>query len=747
MKLSIILVHYHAKTVLYDCIRSIVKSKPKTSYEIIVVDNDDVKVIETELHKKFSKVKYIQAPGNLGYGKGNNLGIENASGEYIYILNPDTVVQGGSIDKLVNFLKTNKKVGIVSPMLYDEKDNVYPLQGTSELTPIQGIFALSFLNRVFPSNPVSKKYWLKDIDRTKPFEVDVVPGSALLLKKDLFNKIGGFDKNFFLYFEETDFCRRAKKPGLKLFILPDAKITHYWAVSTPPSKRISKIFAESRFYYFKKNYGILNAFLVEFFARLNKWNVALFTVLILGTFLRFYKIQDNIIFNGEMGYDYTTIKNFVESSTIPLIGPRTSHEWFFIGPIFYWIFALLLPIFNYSVLTGAYFFAIIGILSIYTIYYYIAKLFGKKVGLISSFLLSFSPLWVKLSRDARYNALTAILFVPFYYYLVKSIENKGLPAGRQGKSLLTTGLILGIMFSFFPSPILLLPGAMVVLFIYRKLIQKKYLLYGLFGIIVPNITYIYYNITHNFEILTNLMSWIPYRVLGFVGLYPKNTVTGNVLRDNLTGLYTFFQQSYLSLPNFFSAILFLIGLIYLLIGFKKSRELKVLTILFAVSYVGLFLHGSPPQHYYLVIFPIPLIVLSLLLNDLSKKYSWFTILVLGALLSYNLKYYFSNKWFYIDNQKVSIDMYYVPYSLQLKATDYILQDAGAQEFSLSRVGKYDYFDNDFSLNYQYLLKINGARLNNDANLRYTIYEDTKQIPENEDVHWEENLAIIKNENK
>lgn len=740
MILSIILVHYRAKKVLYDCIRSILKSTPKITYEIIVVDNDDVKTIGPSIRKTFPKVKYVIASGNLGYGEGNNLGVETALGEYVYILNPDTVVRSGSIDKLVNFLKIDKKVGIVSPTLYDEKDNVYPLQGTSELTPMRGIFALSFLNKLFPNNAISQKYWLRNIDRTKPFEVDVVPGSALLLKKALFNKIGGFDKNFFLYFEETDFCKRAKKLGLKLFILPDAKITHYWAVSTPPSKRISKIFARSRFYYFKKNFGILNALLVEFFARVNKWNLALFTVLILGTFLRSYKIQDNLIFNGEIGYDYTTIRNFVESSTIPLIGPRTSHEWFFIGPIFYWIFAILLPLFNYSVLTGAYFFAVVGILSIYTTYYYITKLFGKKTGLISSFLLSFSPLWVTLARDARYNALTAILFVPFYYYLVKSIGNKG-------KSLFTVGLLMGIMFSFFPSPILLLPGALVVLFVYRKLILRKYLVHGLLGIIIPNVTYIYYNITHNFEILTNLVSWIPYRILGFVGLYPKNTVTGSVLRDNLTGLYTFFQASYFSSSNVFGIILFLIGLIYLFINFKKSRGIKILTILFAVSYIGLFLHGSPPQHYYLVIFPVPLIVLSLILNDLSKKYLWLTILIFGILLSYNFKYYFSDKWFYINSHKVSTDMYYVPYSLQLRVAQFITNDSNGKEFALSRVGPNDEFRADFSLNYQYLLKIKGAKLNNEAKLRYTIYEDTKQIPEGQKIHWEENLAIVKNENK
>ena len=182
-------------------------------------------------------------------------------------------------------------------------------------------------------------------------------------------------------------------------------------------------------------------------------------------------------------------------------------------------------------------------------------------------------------------------------------------------------------------------------------------------------------------------------------------------------------------------------------NFKKSREIKVLTILFVVSYIGLFLHGSPPQHYYLVIFPVPLIVLSLILYDLSKKYLWLAFFILGMLLTSNLMYFFSDKWFYIDSKQVSDDLYYVPYSLQLRVAKFIVMDSEGREFALSRVGTSDYFANDFSLNYQYLLKLIGSRLNSQSKLRYTIYEDTEQIPEDKKVHWEENLAIIKDENK
>lgn len=449
-------------------------------------------------------------------------------------------------------------------------------------------------------------------------------------------------------------------------------------------------------------------------------------------------LQRNLIFNGEMGYDYMTIRNFVENGQIPLIGPRTSHEWFFIGPLFYWIFGLLMPIFHYSVLVGTYFFAIVGVVSILVCYWVIKSLFGQKAGLISSFLLSFSPLWVSLTRDARFNAMTAVLFFPFYYFLVKATRDKG-------KSLLTLGVILGIMFSFFPSPILLLPGTVVVIFIYRKQIKKKYFIPGILGFLIPNIPYLIYNSIHKFEILGNLFAWIPYRILGFFGLYPKNTVTPHILQNNLTGLYTFFQQSYLYESNILIFILSLAVVMYAISKARKNISLAILLILAGVSYLGLFLHGDPPQHYYLVIFPVPIILLSLFIERLSQKFIWLSILVVGYLLLSNLMFYFSKNWFYVNSVKMSGDMNYVPYGLQLKVADYIARDTGSNNFNLARVGPSDYFGDNFSLNYQYLLKNLGKKVDKSAPIRYTIYEDTSALPKNEKIFWIENIAVSKNE--
>lgn len=259
ISVSIIIVQYHVRDELFDCIQSIIDSKPKATYEIIVVDNDEVKTLKKDLLKKFPKVKYIPNE-NKGYGQGNNVGAKHAKGDYLFFLNPDTIVFKNTVDELVNFIKKNKKVGLVAPFLLHEDKKPFE-QGTKKLTPLRAIFALSIINKFFPNNQIAKNYFIQwDTIETK--EVAVVPGTALMIKKELFTSLEGFDEHFFLYFEEFDLCKRIQAKGYKLFIEPKAKIIHLWERSTKKRNDINKIFNESRFYYFKKtlwhHYCIVN---------------------------------------------------------------------------------------------------------------------------------------------------------------------------------------------------------------------------------------------------------------------------------------------------------------------------------------------------------------------------------------------------------------------------------------------------------------------------------------------------------
>jgi len=242
-KVSIIIVQYRNKKVLKDCLNSI-KKNVIIKHQVIVVDNDQ---------------------NNIGFGAGCNKGSKIAKADYLFFLNPDTIVLKNCIEKLVQFLEIHPKASAAAPLLLDKNKNAYPIHGTNNLTPLRGIFALSFINKYFQDNPISQKYWINVTGLTKPIKVQVLPGSAFLIRKQIFENFNGFDENFFLYFEESDLFYRLTQGNHSLFILPSAKLIHLWGKSTPKSAKIRKIFNQSRFYYFKKHFGLLKALLVELF--------------------------------------------------------------------------------------------------------------------------------------------------------------------------------------------------------------------------------------------------------------------------------------------------------------------------------------------------------------------------------------------------------------------------------------------------------------------------------------------------
>jgi len=738
-EISVVIVHYGHGGEVFECLDKlqIIKNKFKSS-EFILVDNNEQKLEKKKIKKNYPWISYLEPSKNLGWGGGRNFGIKHSSGKYIFSLDSDILIDYKSFIHLIKILEKNKKIGMVSPRLKNITGS-YHSEISQELTPPRGIVFHSFLNKLFPGNSVSKNFLMVTRSREKSGYVDVLQLGGFAIRREAYDQMGGFDENIFLYFEENDVGKMLKKLGWKLYFDTKAQVTHLESRGTEKrSDKVKKIFENSRYYYFKKHFGILNAIVIESFARFNKTYLALILIMSFAAFLRFYRLPQNMPFNGEIGYDYMTIRNYFVNHQIPLIGPRTSHEWFFIGPIFYWMFEILLPLFNWSPAVGAYFFAIVGVISILVCYMTIKSLFGQKAALISSFLLLFSPLWAQLFRDARFNAMTAVLFFPFYFLLVKSIKDKG-------RSLFLVGLILGIMFSFFPSPILLIPGSIVVLLIYRKNIQKKYLWHYPLGLLIPNIPYLIYNATHGFQILINLAAWIPYRILGFVGLYPKNTVSPHILQSNISGLYTFFQSSYSTNNNILIFCLVISVLIFTITSIRKNLPLKVLMILSSVSYLGLFLHGDPPEHYYLVIFPVPIILLSLFLEKISIKFIGIAVVIVAYLLTINFQFYFSDKWFYLDESRISYDGNYLPFAIQEDVAKYIVIDSGSRPFSIARVGPYDQFGENFSLNYQYLLWNLGKLPDKSASLKYTIYEDTSGLSNAPNIYWTHGIAVTKNE--
>ena len=353
-----------------------------------------------------------------------------------------------------------------------------------------------------------------------------------------------------------------------------------------------------------------NKFLIPF---------AVILITLLAGFLRFYRFSPNLIFNGEMGTDYINVWNMLHGDRTWLIGPRTSHEWFFIPPLAYWIYTVVMFIGKMSPVSINIFWGIIGSLSVPISFYYIKKLFDNKVALISSFLIAVSPAFLVQTRDARYNLVVSILFLPYLYYLKKSLDDKG-------KSLLKLGLVLGLMMSFFPSPILLIPAAAASLAFFKVKPKLKCIGKFILGFLIPNITFFIYEIGNKFEITTKLLTWVPYRILGFFGLYPKNTVDSVIVSQNTASIYKFVSSLFSLKIGMMAGSLFIlltIGLIYFSWKNYKNRKKEIsyflLLINLLVCGIGLFIHGNPPSHYYYTIYVVPLIFGAYFLTKLFKK--------------------------------------------------------------------------------------------------------------------------------
>lgn len=447
-------------------------------------------------------------------------------------------------------------------------------------------------------------------------------------------------------------------------------------------------------------------------------------VVLLGLFMCFYRLIPNMQFSGEMGRDYMDIWRMIHGGYSYLIGPRTSHEWLYLSPEVYWIYAIFLLLFNYNPVVINVVSALAGVGGVVICYFVIKKLFGKSVAIISSFLLAVSPAWLNMIRASRYNLLAAILFFLYLLYLRDSIADKG-------KSLFRLGLIQGLTMSSFPSPIMYIPATIVGFLFYKVKPRLKYILLFFLGFAIPNIPFLIYEVGNKFKILIPFLEWIPYRILGFVGLYHKNNVNSTIIYQNFASLYHFFANaffSYESIPSLILFTLLAIGTIFLLFKFKKKTKLEMpfylLTITLIVYYLAIFVHGNPPAHYYYGIFPLPVVLAAYVFSKLFKK----RLVLVTATLILGLAGVFSlltTKWFFVDQKPINYDENFVAYKSQLKLVDTIYKDSDGAPFKIKRIGVNDQFQYYFAENYIFLLTTKGAKIQNDAEILYTIIEGAK----------------------
>lgn len=255
MDISVVIVTHNCATFITLCIGSLLFSGAHLDLEIIAVDNaSDDKTVEL-LRTGFPSVKIIQNTENIGFTKANNLGIKEAKGRYIFILNSDTELSGGSLDEMVGFLDKNPCCGILGPKLLDREGKIQLSCRAFPSYSAAFFNRYSLLTRMFPHSKYADIYLKANCSHDTIQEVDWVSGAAMVIRKECLLDIGNFDEAFFLYCEDTDICKRANNKGWKVFYYPQLYFTHFIGGTIRRTSFYSILWHhQSIWYYYKKHF-------------------------------------------------------------------------------------------------------------------------------------------------------------------------------------------------------------------------------------------------------------------------------------------------------------------------------------------------------------------------------------------------------------------------------------------------------------------------------------------------------------
>ena len=311
MDLSIIIVNYNVKEFLQNLLHSAEKASSRISKEIIVIDNasDDGSV--DIIKQKFPTVKLIINKNNIGFGSANNQGLKIAQGKYILFINPDCIVSENTFDKMISFFNEHPDCGLAGCKILNSDGSLQLACRRSFPGPWTSFTKVTGLSNLFPGSRIFARYNLTYLDENRIHEVDAVSGSFMMIKRDAYEKVGGFDDQFFMYGEDLDLCYRVQKAGFKVYYVPDTQIIHYKGESTKRSNLDeTKLFYDAMHKFVKKHlssFPIVELILrtaigfTKLFAFLGKRKLALLTAL-----------ADFVFFNFSLFLAEKVYKNYTE---------------------------------------------------------------------------------------------------------------------------------------------------------------------------------------------------------------------------------------------------------------------------------------------------------------------------------------------------------------------------------------------------------------------------------------------------
>ncbi len=268
MKLSVVIVNYNVKYFLEQCLYSVAKAGTGIEMEVFVVDNNSVDGSVEMLRQKFPSVKVIANTVNTGFSKANNQAIRESSGEYVLLLNPDTLVEEDTFIKVIGFMDQHPDAGALGVKMIDGTGKFLPESKRGLPTPSVAFFKMTGLSGLFPKSKLFGRYHLGFLDQNKTWTVDVLAGAFMWLRRSVLEKTGLLDEDFFMYGEDIDLSYRITRAGYKNYYFPETRIIHYKGESTKKSSvNYVFVFYNAMVIFAKKHFSPGNASVFTFLIR------------------------------------------------------------------------------------------------------------------------------------------------------------------------------------------------------------------------------------------------------------------------------------------------------------------------------------------------------------------------------------------------------------------------------------------------------------------------------------------------
>jgi len=260
MKLSVIIVNYNVEHFLEQCLYSVRRAMQGLEVEVFVVDNNSIDGSNRMVKKKFPEITLIENKDNRGFSVANNQGIKLSKGEYVLLLNPDTVVEDDTFSSIIDFMDEHPEAGALGVKMVDGSGNFLPESKRGLPTPEASFYKMFGLSKLFPKSKRFSKYHVGYLDENEIHQVEILAGAFMLIRKTVLDEIGLLDETFFMYGEDIDLSYRVIKAGYKNYYFPKTRIIHYKGESTKKSSvNYVLVFYNAMVIFAKKHFTHKNA--------------------------------------------------------------------------------------------------------------------------------------------------------------------------------------------------------------------------------------------------------------------------------------------------------------------------------------------------------------------------------------------------------------------------------------------------------------------------------------------------------